>query len=526
MNNKHILIVLLAIFAFMAFLPGLGSLPAMDRDESRFAQASRQMLESHDFIDIRFQDAPRYKKPVGIYWMQATATTLAGGESLSNPIATYRLPSLLAAILSILLTFFLSMKMTGSREKSLLAALLLTSSLILGAEARLAKTDAVLLATTLAAMLGLWQIRHEPEKRWFFLFWCALGLGILVKGPVIFIPTGFVLLLDGDRTLFRKTRPLPGLLLLSVIVLPWLVAITLASHGHFWLESVGADMLAKTASAQESHGAPPGTYLLLLPLCLWAAFLPLCLGARNILRRWREPGIRFLLAWAVPFWLLFEAMPTKLVHYILPVYPALAILAVIAIPTTSRKVEGVWLFLWGLAGLALAALPIFLPLYFDGRILLPGLLSTLTILMTILAALIAFIRRRPLPLSGIATSATLAMALIFGFVLPGLSSPFPSRALAAATRNISPPMSRMVLVGYHEPSAVMTLGTKTRLADSLAEAANILGEDSLAVTAIPDNEESAFMAIMPTAQRIGTVSGFNYSKGKPISLILLRNNAP
>src|ERR1700756_3567592 len=74
-----------AVLCVMLWLPGIVSLPALDRDESRFAQSSRQMLDSGNFVDIRFGQVPRYKKPVGIYWMQAAATAIAGhAENLAD----------------------------------------------------------------------------------------------------------------------------------------------------------------------------------------------------------------------------------------------------------------------------------------------------------------------------------------------------------------------------------------------------------------------------------------------------------
>src|SRR5437868_11242237 len=86
--------VLLALLGLLLWLPGILSLPALDRDESRFAQSSRQMVESGDVVDIRFGHVPRYKKPVGIYWLQAASTRLAG-MGRDDGIGTYPLPSLL-----------------------------------------------------------------------------------------------------------------------------------------------------------------------------------------------------------------------------------------------------------------------------------------------------------------------------------------------------------------------------------------------------------------------------------------------
>src|SRR5438105_2008554 len=90
---------LAALLTLLAGLPSLLLLPPLDRDESRYAQATSQMLESGDYVDIRFQQEPRWKKPVGIYWMQAAAVALTSKVE-NRDIAPYRLPSLLGAVLA------------------------------------------------------------------------------------------------------------------------------------------------------------------------------------------------------------------------------------------------------------------------------------------------------------------------------------------------------------------------------------------------------------------------------------------
>jgi 4-amino-4-deoxy-L-arabinose transferase-like glycosyltransferase len=111
---------LLLLIGLACFLPGFVSLQPMDRDEPRFAQATKQMLETGDFIDIRFQDEARHKKPVGIHWMQSAAVTAA--ETLGLPearttIAVYRLPSLLGALATILLTYWAALAFVGRRGR-------------------------------------------------------------------------------------------------------------------------------------------------------------------------------------------------------------------------------------------------------------------------------------------------------------------------------------------------------------------------------------------------------------------------
>src|SRR3954470_13957365 len=139
---------LLALLGLLLWLPGLLSLPPLDRDESRFAQSSRQMVQSGDWVDIRLGHVPRYKKPVGIYWLQAAATSVAVpflGDNRDGHIWTYRLPSLFGAIAASWLTLWCALAVTGA-EAAFLAALLMLGSVVLTAEATIATTDAVLLA--------------------------------------------------------------------------------------------------------------------------------------------------------------------------------------------------------------------------------------------------------------------------------------------------------------------------------------------------------------------------------------------
>src|SRR6201999_109027 len=101
-------VAFLTLCGLLLFLPGFFNIPPIDRDEARFAQATKQMVESGDMVDIRFQDEVRYKKPVGIYWLQATAVHAA--SSLGVPRAQlriwlYRVPSLIGAIGAVLLTY-------------------------------------------------------------------------------------------------------------------------------------------------------------------------------------------------------------------------------------------------------------------------------------------------------------------------------------------------------------------------------------------------------------------------------------
>ena len=121
-------------------------------------------------------------------------------------------------------------------------------------------------------------------------------------------------------------RPLPGFVWMLLLVLPWFIAIVAKSGTTFFTDALGHDMLAKVASGEEAHGAPPGYYFLLFWITFWPGSILAGLAAPQVWRARREPGAQFLLAWLVPSWIVFEAVITKLPHYVLPLYPAIAIL--------------------------------------------------------------------------------------------------------------------------------------------------------------------------------------------------------
>ena len=237
------------------FLPGFFSLQPMDRDEPRFAQATKQMLETGDYVRIRFQQAARNNKPVGIYWVQAAA--VRAGEALGVPDARrriwlYRLASLFGAIAAVLLTYWAALAFAPAGQ-AMMAGLLLAATILLGVEARLAKTDALLLATIVAAMGAFARIYLflDRDTRWRLpaIFWTAIGFGLLLKGPITpMVPllAGLALaFLDRGAPWLRQIKAGPGVVWALLIALPWFVLIMIETKGAFLADSLGKDMLAK-----------------------------------------------------------------------------------------------------------------------------------------------------------------------------------------------------------------------------------------------------------------------------------------
>src|ERR1700688_56997 len=535
----------LIILSLIAFLPGFFQIPPVDRDEARFAQATKQMLESGQYIDIRFQDEVRYKKPVGIYWLQAAA--VKAGEAVGIPHAhttiwLYRLPSLLGAIGVVLLTYWTALAFVA-RRGAMLAALMMASSVLLGVEARLAKTDAMLLLTCLAAMGAIARIylmsRRTPDNAvgWQLpaIFWTALAAGVLIKGPLIlmFVVLTALTLSIADRSgrWIWSLRPFAGLTWLIVLVLPWFAAIVAKSGSSFFAQSVGEDMLAKVVGGQETHGAPPGYYLALLWVTFWPGSVLARLAAPRIWQARREPGARFLLAWLIPSWAVFEAVITKLPHYVLPLYPAIAIL-IAGILESGGLATKRWL-VRGTVGWfvfpAVVAVVVALGFIVIGRDL--GFIACPFAAAATIFGLFAWWLyevdgpERAL-LRGIVASVLVAIT-VYAVTFPSLPALFPSAQIADDLRVGDCAEPHVPSTGYYqEPSLVFLLGTNTRFTDG-AGAAEFLRQGPCHFALIDARSERSFVQ---RADAIGLryaldrkVEGYNISIGREVTLTVFRS---
>jgi 4-amino-4-deoxy-L-arabinose transferase-like glycosyltransferase len=535
---------LILLFGVILTLPGLMNLPAVDRDEARFAQSSRQMLESGDYVDIHLQDEARLKKPIGIYWLQAAATAVAGGESRTNPIWTYRLPSFLGALAALMITLAIGRRWFGA-EAGFIAAALLAASLLLGFEARQAKTDAFLLLAVLIAIKGLAECwmpgpsgRNLNWRGW-ATFWAAIGIGILVKGPIIVMVVGLTALALSapDRGIgwMARLRPWPGIAVTAAIALPWLIAITIMSHGAFLSQSLGGDMAAKLQGGQESHGAPPGAYLAMFPVTFWPGSLFALLAAPWVWRNRRDRAVIFALAWIIPSWIVFEAVPTKLPHYVLPLYPAIALLTGAWLarsePASSRRWARwggrAWIILWAAVGGVLGCLVIAAAPLGDGRLSIRGIAAGLTLWAVAGGGAWTLWRgERGRALAITLAGAALAWSLVFGAALPALDAPWIAPRLKEALFEKMPTGHGPILIaGYNEPSAVIALGTATRFGGG-ADAARLLATDPNGVAIVSGDQTDGFNAGLAAShtdvETLGSVTGFNYAKGKRVVLTIWR----
>jgi 4-amino-4-deoxy-L-arabinose transferase-like glycosyltransferase len=533
----------LLLCGLLLFLPGFFNIPPIDRDEARFAQATKQMVETGDFVDIRFQDDVRYKKPVGIYWLQSAAVETASALGLPRAelrIWVYRIPSLVGAIGAVLLTYWTALAFV-TRRGAVLAALLLCSSVLLGVEARLAKTDATLLLTVVAAMGALarvylsWQRGEDPEHppwSWPAIFWTALAGGVLLKGPLILLFVALTIvtlaILDRSASWLWRLRPVWGLMWTLVLVLPWFVAIFWRAGEIFFTDSIGGDMLSKLA-AQESHGAPPGLYLLLFWITFWPGAPLAGMAAPAVWRARREPGAQFLLAWLVPSWIVFELVLTKLPHYVLPLYPAIAILTVGALE--RRVLSRSWLMrssAWWFVIPALASI-----IAVVGAIALtrqPAFLAwplgAAAMILGLFAWWLYDDNRAERSLLNAVLAAMFLAEAVYGVVVPSLTTVFPSAEIARALRNVVCVGPKAAAAGFHEPSLVFMTDTSTVLTDG-SGAADFLNQGSCRFALVEQRSERSFVQ---RAEAIGLrynvarrIDGYNISQGRAISIAIFRS---
>jgi hypothetical protein len=534
----------LLVIALIAWLPGVFALPALDRDESRFAQASRQMVETGNYVDIRLGDAPRYNKPIGIYWLQAAVVDAATPivRDAQSVISLYRLPSFFCGLLALLFTFWTA-RAFASPDVAFFSAALLGATLLLSVESEIATTDAALLATIVAAQAVLLRARiayggqrNLPVAQ-SLAGWASVGVGILIKGPVVVAVLGATALAlfvwDRDWRWLRLTRPLWGLVTVAAIVAPWLIAIGVTSHGAFYQQSLGHDFAAKLAGGQESHGAPPGYYLALLSLTFWPATLFLISAIDLAVRRRNEPSIRFLIAWAASSFVLFELVPTKLPHYILPAYPALAMLAALWIVEDRPSVESRWqrtfrilaCVQFGLATFAIAAVPFVVPSRFGATSPSWAFGGAILGLLAGAMAILMLGRQKRKALAAACVSALILYPVLVVGVAPQLKEMWISERVAAlVARDARPNDPPVVSAGYAEPSLLFQLGGATRFATGQGAANMTAAQGGLAL--VEDRERSAFLArlseLQARAQPIDQLSGFDYSRGRKEHMTLYR----
>jgi len=558
--------LLLVVFAL--YLPGFFTLPAVDRDESRFAQASRQMRESGDYVVPTIQGKPRLNKPPLIYWLQVASARVFAPSS-GDSIWMYRVPSLLAAIGAVLVTWRLGCLMFGPAA-GLLAGFMIAASPVIFWEARQARADMVLLFFTTVAMSALWRLlgsssHQDPAVIDRFrdpagelkpksavnlvVLWAAIAAGILVKGPItplVVVLTVLTLMVVTRRwNLIARLAPLMGVVVVLVVCLPWLLAVMNRVGPQNYLRTIYDETLGRSLGAKEGHSGPPGYHALVS----FGLFLPgaLTLGAAMVfgfrslgqVKLWRRdhplvtPPISpalFLTSWIALPWLVFELVSTKLPHYTMPLYPALALLGAGAIyqsgPWIERLRSRTWVkgvtLLWiiVLGGVSAACFAAASYIMSPGKNMgfLPIAVAATGVGYTLVTtSLLLRFRRSLQKLVAMGCAIFLINISLLVASLPMFQSIWTTRQLMRVIAPHDPTGTRPIIaVGYQEDSLIFeTRGRAQRVTAMKLNELLALHPDALVVI-----DEPSLLLVPTELQSLGAVRSFNYSKGRWVNVVV------
>jgi 4-amino-4-deoxy-L-arabinose transferase-like glycosyltransferase len=350
-------------FACVLFhILGTWSLPLIDRDEPRFAEASREMIQRGDYVVPYFNNQLRLDKPPLTYWAQVASYHIFG----ENDFAA-RFPSAMAAALTAVLILVWGRR-TGGEKLGWWAAVIFTLSLQTFVHAKAAVADMwLVLFVTLAHLAGFEliqrrtpnserireraaqcptsnseepnqtsNIKHQTSICWWFCFYISLALGFLAKGPIAWVPlltVGSTIFYTPNLHLARRFKFVRGILLMLAIIAAWGIPALVRTNGEFLRIGIGRHVIGRSLGAMEGHGWDSlGGYVLLLPfyfVTVFVSFFPWSLKLPSLLKGlWhkRDNIDRYLFSGIAIIFIIFSLIKTKLPHYTLPAFGMLALL--------------------------------------------------------------------------------------------------------------------------------------------------------------------------------------------------------
>jgi len=351
--------ILLALGYTLVYLLPLGIRPLMRLDEVRYAEISREMILSGDWIVPHLNGLRYFEKPILGYWLNSLSMLVFGQNEFG-----IRFPSALAAGLTALIVFLFLRRQTGRPRTALLAAFMYLVSLEVLAVGTFAVLDTMLTLFLTAGMAAYYQASQEGhggrQRAYLALSGALFGLAFLNKGFLAFaVPVVVV-----APYLFMQRRwrdllihPLLPMLTAVLVALPWAIAVHLREpdywHYFFWVEHI-----QRFSADNAQHSEAPWFFLMFLPALAfpWSTLLPATAVGYGRSDRTRDLQ-RFLLLWAVMPFLFFSASRGKLITYILPCFAPMVMLLALELtaePTAGRARAlriGMWL------GLIMLALP-------------------------------------------------------------------------------------------------------------------------------------------------------------------------
>jgi len=467
---------------------GTWSLPLIDRDEPRFAEASREMIGRSNYIVPYFNNQLRLDKPPLTYWAQVSSDHIFG----ENDFAA-RFPSAIAAALTALSIVVWGRRM-GGEKLGWWAAIIFTLSLQTFVHAKAAVADMwLVLFMTLAHWAGYelfyWSDTNTEHRTlnlnnrrflWWWVFYLSLGLGFLAKGPIAWTPlltVAVVIIYTRDWQLLRRFKFVGGISLTLLAVGLWGIPALIQTHGQFFSIGIGRHVIGRSLTTMEGHGASSlGVYVLLLPfyfVTVFVSFFPWSIKlpwlTKTLWHR-RDRTDDYLLIGTAIIFVIFTLVSTKLPHYTLPAFPLLALLL-------ARH--------WN-QGAAV-----------DSR---RSVFATVAIAIACVWISIAIV------------------------VPPMVARFFPAYQLFQVSRASLQPNMQFAAVEFQEPSLVWYF--RSRVQGFLTplkkrRAAEFMSAPGARFIVLPTPLAGELFAKAPESWRFFTVSGFNIAKGKRVDLTLV-----
>ena len=478
---------------------GTWSLPLIDRDEPRFAEASREMIERGNYVVPHFNNQYRFDKPPLAYWAQVGSYRIFG----ENDFAA-RFPSVIAAALIALSIFAWGIRIGGDRV-GWWAALIFTLSLQVFAHAKAAVADMwLVLFITLAHWAAYELIAGKktlnPEKlsgqaaqprkilgadsstlnikwSWWLTLYISLALAFLAKGPIGFVPlltVGVIKLRDRQSQLGKRFAFVRGIAVTLVVISLWAIPALIQTHGEFLRVGIGRHVIERSFGTMEGHGGSTLlVYFLLLPfyfITIFISFVPWSIKLPSLVKRLRQPRDKidsYLLGGSAIIFVIFTLVRTKLPHYTLPAFPLLSLL------------------------LARQLVAIDFPL------------------------------RRFKTIAIAAAAAFVSVALI----VPPLAAPsFPARELFRQSQNDLRPEMEFGAVDFAEPSLVWYFRSRVKgwmFSLNRQSVHLFMGKSGARFVIMPTKLAETDFANLPRGWKTFSTHGFNLAKGRHVDLTLI-----
>lgn len=317
-KNKPLFWIVVGITVFIIFFQ-LGSFPLLDPDEPVYAETPKEMIAVGDFVSPRIYGESWYDKPPMYYWLVAAAFKVFG----INEFAA-RFPSALLGVLCVLLVYRAGSRLFG-QTAGIAGALVLATSIEYFYVAKAAVTDITLTLFLTAALLSFLERRY-------YLFYFFAALASITKGPIgLVFPVAiiFLYLLATKNWQELKNMKIPaGVIIYSVVALPWYI-VMYQIHGAAFLDTfIGFNNITRFTTAEHTETSSWYFFVpvLMLGFFPWTALLVQAVYASLTEGRKQVPALLFLNIWAFFIFIFFTISSTKLVTYILPMYPPLALL--------------------------------------------------------------------------------------------------------------------------------------------------------------------------------------------------------